>query len=316
VQRKRGEALGRLGRNAEAIAALEEAARLYRQIDHRPGLEATYRALGDVLMQAGEFRRAAEALIAGREVHLQLDRERGDRELAAQRAVFEAERHDQVNRRLQAQRELADANLRNAMRVDRLKTTVIILSASLLVVALLFLMRQWRLSVRLRALALADELTGIGNRRSVLAFLDEQIRQHRDSGKPLSVAILDIDRFKQLNDRYGHAAGDEALKAVARLCQEAMRGNDKIGRTGGEEFLAVLPDATLLDAGDVGERLCDQVRKLSLDQVAPGLRITVSVGVGEWRRDDADAKTVVKRADAALYQAKAEGRDCVRLGSG
>jgi len=313
VQRRRGEALLGLGRDAEAIAALEEAVRLYRSLEQRPGLESSYRALGDAYRRAGDYRRAAEALVAEREVHGQLDAERGEGALALQRARLEAERRGVLNERLEAQRRLQDVNERNARRVDRLKTTISVLSASLLVVALLFLLRQWRLSARLRALALVDELTGIGNRRSVLAFLDEQIRSHRDSGKPLSVATLDIDRFKQLNDRHGHAAGDEALKTVARLCQQVMRGNDKIGRIGGEEFLAVLPDASLLDAGDVGARLCEQVRRLSLDQVAPGLRITVSVGVSQWRPDDENAESVVKRADTALYQAKAEGRDCVRL---
>jgi diguanylate cyclase (GGDEF)-like protein len=313
LQGLRGEALTQLQRYPQAIAALEESVRLYEVLEQQPGLESTYGLLADALLRTGAHARAAATLLAQRTVHEALDRERRDETLARQRAQFESEKREQVNRRLEAQRALADANLQNALRVDRLKTVVIVLSVLLLSAVGVFLLRQLRLSARLRALALADELTGIGNRRSVLAFLEQQIRQHRASGRPLAVAILDLDRFKQLNDQYGHAAGDEALKAVANLCQHMMRGNDKIGRTGGEEFLAVLPDATLAHAGEVAERLCEQVRRLELDHVARGLRITASIGVSEWLPGDADAHAVVKRADVALYQAKAEGRDCVRL---
>lgn len=316
LQGLRGDALTQLRRYPEAITALEESARLYEALEQQPGLESTYGLLAEALARTGAHERAVGTLLAQRAVHEALDRERRDESLARQRAQFESEKREQVNRRLEAQRALADANLRNALRVDRLKTVVIVLVVLLLSAVGVFLLRQLRLSARLRALALVDELTGIGNRRSVLAFLDQQIRQHRASGRPLAVAILDIDRFKQLNDRFGHGAGDEALKAVAKLCQQMMRGNDKIGRTGGEEFLAVLPDATLAQAGEVAGRLCEQVRRLEIGHLAPGLRVTASIGVSEWLPADADAQAVVKRADVALYQAKSEGRDCVRLARG
>ncbi|NQD35723.1 GGDEF domain-containing protein [Permianibacter sp. IMCC34836] len=309
----RGDALHQLKRDADAIAALEESIALYQSIDQKPGLEKSYGMLATVLMDAKMFERAGQTLLKQQAVHEQLDKSRRDEMLAQQRAQFDAEKKDQENRYLQNARTLADNALEAAARVDRLKTLVIVLIGLLLTVAAAFLARQMRLAGRLRSLALSDELTGIGNRRSVLTFLEEQIKLHRITGKPLSVALLDIDQFKQLNDRYGHGAGDEALKRVAATCQQLMRGNDKIGRTGGEEFLAVLPDASLAAAGDVARRLCEQIHDLSLDSIAPGLRTSVSIGVSQWHPEDANSTAVISRADKALYMAKSAGRDQVQL---
>ncbi len=312
----RAEALFMLGRNQAALASVEEAVEIYRELQQLPGLEQGYRLLARILLHAGKTERAARTLLLERDAHEQLDLARRDEILAQQRAEFDAERKEQANRHLKARNKLAATALEGAHRIDRLKSAVIALSLMMLLMAGVFVVRQVALTRRLRALAMADELTGIGNRRSVLAFLDEQIRLHRASAKPLSVVLLDIDRFKQLNDLYGHAAGDEALRSVASLCQQLMRDNDKIGRTGGEEFLAVLPGAPLSDAGDVAWRLCEQVRGLPLDAIDPGLRTSISVGVSQWCPGDTDAQDVVKRADAALYEAKASGRDRVQLSPG
>lgn len=316
IMTARAEAQFMLGRNEVALASVEEAVGIYRELRQLPGLEQGYQLLVRILLRTGQAERAARTLLLERDVHEQLDTARRDEILAQQRAKFDAERKEQSNRFLKARNKLAATALEGAQRIDRLKSAVIALSLLMLLMAGVFVVRQVALTRRLRALAMADELTGIGNRRSVLAFLDEQIRLHRASAKPLSVVLLDIDRFKQLNDLYGHAAGDEALRSVASLCQQLMRDDDKIGRTGGEEFLAVLPGAPLSDAGDVAWRLCEQVRGLSLDAIDTGLRTSISVGVSQWRPGDADAQDVVKRADAALYEAKASGRDRVQLAPG
>ncbi len=312
----RAEALFMLGRSKEALASVEAAVAIYGELRQLPGLEQSYQLLARILLHGAQAERAAKTLLLERDVHAQLDLARRDESLARQRAEFDTERKEQSNRFLRSRNKLTARALEGVQRIDRLKTAVILLSALLLLMGGVFVARQLALARRLSALAMADELTGIGNRRSVLAFLDEQIRLHRASGKPLSVVLLDIDRFKQLNDLYGHAAGDQALKSVADLCQQLMRDNDKIGRTGGEEFLAVLPGAPLSDAGDVAWRLCEQVRELSLDAIDPGLRTSVSIGVSQWRADDADAQEVIKRADTALYEAKATGRNRVELSPG
>ncbi len=311
----RGLALQQLRRFGEAIVSVEESVRLYRSIDQQPGLEKSLHLLADILIAAGEFERAAQIQREQFAVHEQLDKIRRDEMLAQQRTQFDTEKKDQENRFLQNERELAGKALEAADRVDRLKTLVIVLTVLLLTVAGGFLVRQLRLATRLRTLALSDELTGIGNRRSVLTFLEDQIKLHKVNGGSLSVALLDIDKFKHINDRLGHAAGDEVLKAVAHHCQQQMRGHDKFGRTGGEEFLAVLPDANLTAAGDVARRLCEQVRELNLDHIEPGLQVTVSIGVSQWQAGDSGSSNVIMRADSALYEAKNAGRDQVRLRS-
>lgn len=313
VQCLRGHGLFKLGRIDLAFEAARESVALYREIDQAPGLEKATLLLAEIEMHQGRHEEAARTLLAAREVHLRLDRLRRDELLAQQRAGFDAEKKEQEVRLLRAERELAERERNVATRIDRMKSLVIGLTIALLTVAGGFLLRQFRLARRLHVLALVDELTGIANRRSVLAFLDEQVRLHRHGGKPLSVILLDIDHFKRLNDAHGHAAGDAALRAIARACQQLLRGQDKLGRTGGEEFLAVLPDASLAHAGEVAERICDQVRQLSLDAIAPGLRVSISAGVSEWRPQDSDAQAVVQRADTALYEAKQRGRDRVCL---
>jgi diguanylate cyclase (GGDEF)-like protein len=316
LQNFRGTALQQLGRVDDALLAVNEAVRLYREIDNRPGLEKAYGLQAALLIARSDFERAVGALQLEREVHAGLDAQRRDESLAQQRAQFDAEKKEQENKVLEARRQADAAALESSTRLGQLKTLVIVLVVALLSVAGGFLLRQVRLARRLRVLALVDELTGIANRRSVLAFLDEQIRLHRAAGKPLSVILLDIDHFKRLNDTHGHAIGDGALKAVSGVCQHLMRGHDRIGRTGGEEFLGVLPEAPLARAGEVAERLCEQVRRLDLSHLAPGLRVTISIGVSEWRPSDPDAQAVVSRADAALYAAKAAGRDRVMLDAG
>lgn len=167
-----------------------------------------------------------------------------------------------------------------------------------------------RAVARIEELARHDELTGAWNRRRLHeALRGELVRLVRD-GPPFSVVLLDLDRFKQVNDTHGHNAGDDVLKEVARTLADTLREADALGRWGGEEFLAILPQTTPAGARASAERLREAVEALELDAVAPGLRITLSAGVAHGRRDD-DAESLVGRADAALYRAKRAGRNRV-----
>jgi len=166
----------------------------------------------------------------------------------------------------------------------------------------------------LERLAVTDDLTGIKNRRAVLARLDEEIERTRRYGSGLSVLLADIDHFKEVNDRFGHLVGDELLRAVAGVMAQSLRASDHVGRYGGEEFLIVLPETGLAAAGKLAERLRAGVAGLS---VRPGggepVEVTVSVGGAELVESDEDADSLVARADAALYRAKQRGRNQVCL---
>ncbi|MDX1649772.1 MAG: GGDEF domain-containing protein, partial [Myxococcota bacterium] len=126
-------------------------------------------------------------------------------------------------------------------------------------------------------------------------------------------AMLDLDHFKRVNDGLGHAAGDEALRRVARAVDAELRGGDGFGRLGGEEFVAVLTETDPLGAAGTAERLRRGIEALDLDAVAAGLRVTVSVGLAVWRPGD-DAASLLARADRALYAAKGAGRNRVAWG--
>jgi diguanylate cyclase (GGDEF)-like protein len=152
-----------------------------------------------------------------------------------------------------------------------------------------------------------DQLTGLGNRREMEARWPELIREARASGQPLSVAMLDLDHFKQVNDMHGHAVGDQVLVTLGGLLRTQTRGSDLVARMGGEEFLVVLPDTDAERAADVCERLRQRVAGHDWATLAPGLRVTLSIGL--TTSPPVEAQTLSLRADAALYHAKAAGRN-------
>ena len=228
---------------------------------------------------------------------------------------FDAERRDLEDRRLRAEAALKEQRVQSLERV-RDWQGISLLFGSLLVLLLLWLaLRQYRSSRRLRSMALTDALTGVANRRGIEHALGAVVAQAHSEHRDLSVLAIDVDHFKAINDGHGHQTGDEVLRRLARACQHALRRDDRLGRTGGEEFLVVLPDTPLAAALQIAERLRASIAILDLRELGAGVAITVSLGVAELRGDET-AEHLVLRADAALYQAKREGRDCVRLASG
>lgn len=163
---------------------------------------------------------------------------------------------------------------------------------------------------QIRELAHVDELTGVANRRRLMDVLTSEINRCRRSRSPLSIALLDIDHFKRINDRFGHPAGDAILRRVACSVDERKQDIDCFGRYGGEEFMMILPQTDLKGARTKAERICQSLRETSCDSLQKGLQITASVGVAQYR-DSELAEDVIQRADEALYQAKTTGRDRV-----
>jgi two-component system cell cycle response regulator len=154
---------------------------------------------------------------------------------------------------------------------------------------------------RLEALLFEDPLTGLANRRFILTQLSGMVSGARRHDRTLSVAIVDIDHFKAVNDTHGHAEGDRVLAEVAHALREHLRAEDQLGRLGGEEFLAVLPDTDARAANKAAEHMRENV-------AATG--VTISVGWAAWCGEDPDE--LLRRADDALYAAKAHGRNCVK----
>jgi len=171
-----------------------------------------------------------------------------------------------------------------------------------------------RLVDELRDLSMHDELTGLANRRLLQTRLAMELERAKRFNHPLSALVIDIDHFKQLNDRCGHATGDDALKAVARTLVSGVRRVDTVARVGGEEFVVLLARANVQTATAVAEKLRDLMESQSLPggEGQPGGKLTVSLGVAELAPSD-DAHTLIARADEALYLAKQRGRNHVAV---
>jgi diguanylate cyclase (GGDEF)-like protein len=165
--------------------------------------------------------------------------------------------------------------------------------------------------LRLEVQARTDVLTGLANRRSILERLEDEVRRAAREGGALGVGMVDVDLFKHVNDRYGHAAGDEVLCEVARRMQQALRPYDRVGRFGGEEFLVLVPGVSAPELEQLLERLRAAVGSSPFTAGGQAFPVTVSAGGAVSGGEPADA--LVARADAALYEAKARGRDRVVL---
>ena len=172
--------------------------------------------------------------------------------------------------------------------------------------------RHTQLFDELRRGSQQDDLTGLGNRRLLRTRLDDELHRAERFGQAVSVLALDIDFFKMLNDRSGHPTGDAALRKLAGLMTRNLRRIDTIARTGGEEFVVVLPRTNLSEATKVGEKLRQMVRKTKFPggESQPGGWLTVSIGVASLRGSES-SEALLARADTALYQAKETGRNRV-----
>jgi len=153
-----------------------------------------------------------------------------------------------------------------------------------------------------------DELTKAFNRRSLVARLGQELSRSERTRVPFCVGMLDLDNFKAINDRHGHATGDAVLRAFAAVVQATMRKTDLFGRYGGEEFLLILTASGKAGADGAVARVCAAAAAHPWDKVAPGLKLTVSAGLAEYRHGET-VEQLLNRADAALYDAKRGGRN-------
>ncbi len=164
------------------------------------------------------------------------------------------------------------------------------------------------LNLALREASNQDALTGLPNRRPLVEALRDEATRFKRYQRPFSVAMLDIDHFKQINDRYGHEIGDKVLVEVARVLKAAVRDQDLCGRWGGEEFLVLMPETPQQAALGVVERIRAAIARLQVRVAEEAVSVTISIGLAEHLQDDSYSDTI-NRADAALLIAKRGGRN-------
>jgi diguanylate cyclase (GGDEF)-like protein len=235
------------------------------------------------------------------------------RQATALRARFETDRA--LERAASLKRELGLAQELADRREEQLRWTIILTVTSALVIALLvyILFANLRHRRQLVQLASQDALTGLPNRRSTAELATGALRAAFAAQTPLTLAVIDLDRFKAINDQCGHATGDYVLKEFARRCRESLRTHDIFGRWGGEEFLLVMP-ATSLDMGlAVMGRLREVALEIRLPQQCAGMRVSLSAGLALIDDHTKSLDELIASADRALYEAKEQGRDLVRV---
>jgi diguanylate cyclase (GGDEF)-like protein len=167
--------------------------------------------------------------------------------------------------------------------------------------------------LELRQMAVTDSLTGAMTRRGFMREAEKALEQARRYHHPLSCIALDVDRFKLVNDRYGHPTGDRVLRAIAASCRAVMRVVDHLGRMGGEEFAILLPETSPEGAATTAERIRQQIAATEVEIESGPLRVTASLGVATLPPGSDDIEAMLTAADEALYRAKMSGRDRVEV---
>lgn len=171
-----------------------------------------------------------------------------------------------------------------------------------------------RLFEEVKQLATIDELTGLNNRRHFDKMANSEFNRAKRYGRVVSAMMLDIDHFKDFNDKYGHAVGDQVLQAIAKLCDQSLRDADILGRYGGEEFVILLPETKRDTAKTVAERIRKRICEALIPTEKGDLSVTISIGVAENNEHTPTLETLIARADQAMYVAKHKGRNQVAVG--
>ncbi|HET6433054.1 diguanylate cyclase [Dyella sp.] len=306
-----GEAHAGLGDHVQALedyaraeAFLQKSGNLRYLADLLEHRSLSYEALGKPEQALADMRHMVK-------VHAVLDRKARSNSTTLLSYQFDTARRERENRKLEADRALREEQVAALQRVRRWQRLALAMGAVLILLLTWLALRQLRRSRRLHRMAMTDPLTGVANRRR-LAQLGQLALEHaRGMGEPLSLIALDVDHFKRVNDSYGHPVGDQVLIRLAAVCQHALRQVDHLGRMGGEEFVVILPGSDAAAACLVAERLRREVRALALNDLAPGLTVSISLGVAEAEPTDADLEQLIARADEALYRAKDHGRNRV-----
>ena len=312
IQLARGIALHKLRKLQPSIDALQEALAIFKEADSLNELQRTYAELASVQADIGDWRDGYGNLARAQETAERLFRNQIDQRFATLKVEFDTASKVKENELLHRENEANQKALAQERRARGLFAVVITLTVMLAALLATLAVHQWRTTHRMRALAMTDELTGVPNRRAVLTRLEPLLDQPNPGS--CAMLIIDIDHFKSINDQFGHPEGDEALKLVAARLRQEVHEPFVIGRLGGEEFVIAMPGADLADAHRLAERCREQVMMIDSRRWLKDRRITVSIGLTVSRAGDTPS-TMLQRADAALYDAKRSGRNCVKAHS-
>lgn len=309
MQLVRGNALRQLKRYPESLVELQAALAFFGETDSLNELRSTHEVLAQALSESGDWRGAYTQLDEAKRTAELLFRNQIDQRFSTLKVEFDTAAKEKENALLIRENEASQHALALERRARGLNAVVILLIVLLAIVLGTLAVYQLRTSRQMRRLAMTDELTGLPNRRSVLTRFDPLVQP--GGIRPCALLIIDIDHFKSINDKFGHAEGDEALKLVANALLQGIREPGFSGRLGGEEFVAVLPGADIDAACAAAESLRQQIMRFDSLPWLATRPMTVSIGVAVAHAEGDSAGAMLHRADVALYEAKHAGRNCV-----
>lgn len=305
-----GQALAGKGEHRQAMVRYAQAQPLIEQDGNQRYLALLYEAraaseeaLGQTAQALADFKRYT-ALQTSLQGKMRLEQSR------LLEYEYEIRRREFENHRLRAEATARQSQVKALERVRRWQTLALLLGVLLMTLLAALAWRQRRRTHRLRTLAMTDPMTGAASRVAIERIAARTLAESAQTATPVAVLLLDLDYFKQINDRYGHAAGDTVLRATVEAWQAQLRDRDALGRIGGEEFAVVCAGTGPEQARAIAARLLEATRLLRLPEIDRALRVSTSIGIAAAQPDDT-RETLFARADAALYRAKQQGRDRV-----
>ncbi len=313
MQMHRAQLLLRLKRAGEALPLIERARPVALQANDLQMQVQFHDVAANVLAAVGRYQLAFEESEREQQVQQRRTSQLVTQQLAAQRGRLESELLTRENSLLRSEADASQRALEQANRAARLRGVTIGLAVLFILCGAYALWHQRELLKRISRMAETDPLTGVPNRRQVIEMGQRLMMRCYQDGRPYAMLLLDLDGFKQINDRHGHAAGDKALCSVAQTLRRSLRPGDHLGRYGGEEFAVILPDTDADEAARVAERLRAAVASLEPDWAPGAARVTLSGGIAFATPGRSDFSQLMVRADQALYRAKNAGRNRIEM---
>jgi diguanylate cyclase (GGDEF)-like protein len=313
IDLRRGQAHAGLGQHQRALGEYDRAVTAIERSGNLRYLAMLYQARAASLEALDQDDAALADLKRYIELDERISRDQHDQQAQWLHYQFDTGRRDLENRRLIREKALGEQQVATLLQARRWQWVAMALGGVLLLLLGALVMRQLARMQRLRELASTDALTGVANRRSIDRLGADAIAHARAAGEGFTALTFDIDYFKRVNDSFGHLTGDQVLARIANACQGALRQFDLLGRTGGEEFLVLLPNTRMEQAQPIAERLRAAVAAIDFSDISEDLTVTISIGMAELVAADVDLKALMHRADNALYRAKADGRNRVEV---
>jgi diguanylate cyclase (GGDEF)-like protein len=313
MQIHRAQLLLRLKRAGEAVPLIERARPVALQANDLQMQVHFHGVAADVMAAVGRYQQAFEESERERQVQQRRTDQLVTRQLAAQRGRLESELLTRENGLLRSEADASQRALEQANHAARLRGVTIGLAVLFILCGAYALWYQRELLKRISRMAETDPLTGVPNRRHLIEMGQRLMMRCYQDGRPYAMLLLDLDGFKQINDRHGHAAGDKALCSVSQALRRNLRPADHLGRYGGEEFAVILPDTDADEASHVAERLRAAVAGLEPDWAPGAGRVTLSGGIAFATPGRSDFSQLMVRADQALYRAKNAGRNRIEM---